>query len=52
LIGEDNVRLVSSISCGIAALRPGMSPEAWIEAADAALYAVKRGGRDGVQVAA
>lgn len=52
LIGEDNVRLVGSISCGIAALRPGMTPEAWIEAADAALYAVKRAGRDGVRVAA
>ena len=50
--GDNHVGLIGSISCGIAALRPGMSPERWIEAADAALYEVKRAGRNGVRVAA
>jgi len=42
----------SSISCGVAELRPGMSRDQFFDAADMALYDVKRAGRNGVQAAA
>lgn len=45
---------VSSItlSIGIAPLLPAESPKAWMDRADKALYAAKRGGRDRTEVAA
>ena len=44
-----NVRVLTSISCGLAQLRPGMSREALFDSADLALYEAKRSGRNGVR---
>ncbi len=41
----------STFSAGVAEWRPGMDRHHWIDAADAALYAAKRAGRDRVHVA-
>ena len=40
-----------TISIGVSAHRPGDTVGAWLQRADAALYAAKRGGRDRVQAA-
>lgn len=47
-----NVLVLSSISCGLAQLRGGMTREALFDAADFALYEAKRAGRNGVRAAA
>lgn len=52
VIDDGKLHLVASISCGIAPWRKGMSRGQLFDAADAALYAVKRDGRDGVRSAA
>jgi diguanylate cyclase (GGDEF)-like protein len=44
-----NVRVLTSISCGLAQLRPGMTREALFDSADLALYEAKRSGRNGVR---
>ena len=41
-----------TVSIGISALAPGQSVDAWMHAADAALYEAKRAGRDRIVVAA
>jgi diguanylate cyclase (GGDEF)-like protein len=38
-----------SVSIGVSDLRPGLSPEAWLEEADIALYRAKRAGRNRVE---
>jgi len=48
VVNERGIRLNASISCGIAELDPSMSRGQLFEAADSALYAVKRSGRNGV----
>ncbi len=50
LIGS--VAVLSSISCGLAELRGGMSREALFDSADFALYEAKRSGRNGVRAVA
>jgi diguanylate cyclase (GGDEF)-like protein len=40
----------STFSAGVAQWQPGMDRHSWIDAADAALYAAKRAGRDRVHV--
>ena len=47
-----NVRVLTSISCGLAQLHPGMSREALFDSADLALYEAKRSGRNGVRAVA
>jgi len=47
-----SVVVLSSVSCGIAELRPGMSREALFDSADFALYEAKRSGRNGVRAVA
>ena len=47
-----NVVVLSSISCGLAELRPGMSHEVLFDGADLALYEAKRAGRNAVRSAA
>lgn len=47
LLSEPNVS--TTVSIGAASLQPGQSPETVLQAADAAVYAAKRGGRDQVQ---
>eukprot|EP01037_Dinobryon_pediforme_P012849 gene12850-12949_t len=47
-----NVLVLSSISCGVAQLRQGMSREALFDAADLALYEAKRAGRNSVRAVA
>ena len=47
-----NVVVLTSISCGLAQLRPGMSREALFDAADLALYQAKRAGRNVVRAVA
>jgi len=44
--------LTVTVSIGVAQFRPGQNPAALLEAADQAVYAAKRGGRDQVQSAA
>jgi diguanylate cyclase (GGDEF)-like protein/PAS domain S-box-containing protein len=44
-----SVLVLSSISCGLAELRPGMTREALFDAADLALYEAKRSGRNVVR---
>lgn len=46
-----NLAVIASISCGVAELRKGMSRGELFDAADVALYEVKRAGRDGVRSA-
>ncbi|MDQ2647143.1 MAG: GGDEF domain-containing protein [Myxococcota bacterium] len=46
-----DVEARASISIGIATLKPGESPTSWVQRADAALYAAKRGGRNRSNVA-
>jgi diguanylate cyclase (GGDEF)-like protein/PAS domain S-box-containing protein len=52
IIVTGNVVVLSSISCGIAELQPGMSREALFDGADLALYEAKRAGRNGVSAVA
>lgn len=52
LSSRDHRRIPLSISCGVATTKPGQTRETLFEMADAALYAVKEGGRNGVQLAA
>jgi diguanylate cyclase (GGDEF)-like protein len=47
-----SVVVLSSISCGLAQWRPGMSREALFDSADFALYEAKRSGRNGVRAVA
>jgi PleD family two-component response regulator len=47
-----SVVVLSSISCGLAELRAGMSREALFDSADFALYEAKRSGRNGVRAVA
>lgn len=47
-----NVVVLTSISCGLAPLREGLSRETLFEAADLALYEAKRGGRNAIRAAA
>lgn len=49
---KGTLSVFSSISCGLAELHPGMSRDQLFDAADMALYEVKRAGRNGVQAAA
>jgi diguanylate cyclase (GGDEF)-like protein len=49
---RSRARLGTTLSVGVALAEPGEPDDALIARADAALYAVKRAGRDGVQVAA
>ena len=52
ILTSGEVRVSASISCGIAQLLPGMTRGELYEAADNALYEVKRSGRDGVRAVA
>ena len=47
-----SVVVLSSISCGLAQVRSGMSREALFDSADFALYEAKRSGRNGVRAVA
>ncbi|WP_232281110.1 sensor domain-containing diguanylate cyclase [Novosphingobium nitrogenifigens] len=49
---NDNVLLLTSISCGVAQFAPGMSREQLVDAADLALYQAKDSGRNGVKTVA
>lgn len=49
---DDGYCVHASISCGVAWLRPGGSRDQLFNAADEALYDVKRAGRNGVRAAA
>lgn len=49
---EGSVAVLTSLSCGVAAWQPGMTPEELIHAADMALYEAKREGRNCVRAAA
>jgi len=51
ILDDGNLRLMASISCGLAELTVGMNRSDFFDAADAALYEVKRSGRDGVWAA-
>ncbi|MBB4858030.1 diguanylate cyclase (GGDEF)-like protein/PAS domain S-box-containing protein [Novosphingobium chloroacetimidivorans] len=51
-VDANGSRVVASISCGVAQRQPGMTRSHLFDAADTALYEVKRAGRDGVRVAA
>ena len=44
----DGETFKSTFSAGVAMLKPGMSLDAWKKAADDALYAAKKGGRNRV----
>lgn len=46
------VRILASVSCGLAEYRPGLSQDQVFDAADAALYQLKNVGRNGVRTAA
>ncbi|VWX53632.1 putative Diguanylate cyclase [Novosphingobium sp. 9U] len=52
MVNEGAIKARASISCGVAQLQPGMTRSHLFDAADNALYEVKRAGRDGVRVAA
>lgn len=52
IVVVDSVVVLSSISCGIAELRAGMSREALFDSADFALYEAKRSGRNSVRAVA
>jgi diguanylate cyclase (GGDEF)-like protein len=47
-----NVRVLTSISCGLAQMHPGMTCDALFDSADLALYEAKRSGRNGVRAVA
>lgn len=47
-----SISILASVSCGIAQYQPGMTRGVLFDAADAALYEVKRSGRNSVRVAA
>lgn len=47
-----NVRVLTSISCGLAQMHPGMTRDALFDSADLALYEAKRSGRNGVRAVA
>ncbi|MES2498563.1 MAG: diguanylate cyclase [Pseudomonadota bacterium] len=51
VVDANDLKLMTSISCGVAQLRAGMSRGQLFDAADAALYEAKRAGRDGVRAA-
>ena len=52
VFNDGNLSILSSVSCGIAEYGPDMSREQVFDVADAALYEVKRSGRNNVRVAA
>lgn len=52
VFGDGGFSISASISCGVAEYRPGLSRDQVFDAADAALYEVKRAGRNGVRAAA
>lgn len=51
IFSDDTLLVLTSISCGVAGYMPGMSRDQLFEAADTALYQVKRDGRNGVRAA-
>ena len=51
IFSDDALLVLTSISCGVAGYMPGMSRDQLFEAADTALYQVKRDGRNGVRAA-
>lgn len=52
VFGNDSVSILASVSCGMAQYQPGMSHDQIFDIADAALYEVKRSGRNSIRVAA